>query len=66
MELAALEGYDWREAFAYADGFTIKDVAHIEDADEGENDGASWIMYGTLKDDRWFYLTAGWDYTGWD
>lgn len=66
MELAALEDYDWSEAFVYADGFGIKDVEHIEGSDEGENDEQSWIAYGRLKDGRWFYLTAWCDYTGWD
>ena len=60
------ESYDWQQAFQYASGFDISDVALVMAAEEGENDGASWIMAGLLKDGRFFFLTAGCDYTGWD
>lgn len=60
------ESYDWTEAFSYANGFGIDDVAEIRNAAEGENDGDDWIIWGRLKDGRWFYLRAGCDYTGWD
>lgn len=82
---AALKGYDWGEAFAYAGepggcgepeltGFNAVaitpfarwDVAHVEAASEGENDGPSWLCVGRLYDGRWFALKAGCDYTGWD
>lgn len=65
-DLSVLDSYDWQEAFRYADGFGAADVAEIGDLREGENDGPSWLMYGTLKDGRHFYLSAGCDYTGWD
>lgn len=48
------------------DPFCIADVEHVEMMVEGENDGPDWIIVGRLKDSRWFYLTAGCDYTGWD
>jgi hypothetical protein len=79
---AELLDYDWCEAFAYAKGewisdgpargerpnqpFDRKDVAEIYGSDEGENDGASWIMLGKLKNGLFFFLSAGCDYTGWD
>ena len=47
-------------------GFTAGDVAEITWIDEGENDGPSWIIGGRLHDGRWFFLSAGCDYTGWD
>lgn len=58
--------YDWEEAFKYATGFGIDDVAEVGGHRDGENDGASWLMWGRLKDGRYFYLSAGCDYTGWD
>lgn len=64
--LQVLDSYDWREAFVYAIGFAREDVAEIHGIREGENDGASWIIYGRLHDKRWFALSAGCDYTGWD
>jgi hypothetical protein len=57
--------YSWQEAFHYA-SFEISDIAEIRNAIEGENDGDDWIIWGRLKDGRWFYLHAGCDYTGWD
>ena len=59
------EEYDWIEAFEYAD-FSIQDVDEVIYMEEGENDGASWIMFGKLDDGMFFFLTAGCDYTGWD
>jgi hypothetical protein len=46
--------------------FTREDVTEICAMREGEHDGDEWIIYGKLKDGRWFYLEAGCDYTGWD
>jgi hypothetical protein len=48
------------------DEFVREDVVEIYGIEEGENDGPSWIVYGRLKDGRFFSLTAGCDYTGWD
>ena len=76
--LKELEGYNWAEVFKYANpelacpgmttstsSFTIEDVEFITDMEEGENDGPDWIMYGKLKDGRYFSIAAGCDYTGW-
>jgi hypothetical protein len=46
--------------------FSREDVAEIHGQSEGENDGADWIMWGLLKDGRYFMVAAGCDYTGWD
>jgi hypothetical protein len=46
--------------------FTRADVAKIFNMREGENDGANWLIWGQLKDKRYFYIKAGCDYTGWD
>lgn len=48
------------------DYFTTSDVAHVIAYDEGENDGPNWIIAGKLDDGRYFFLSAGCDYTGWD
>lgn len=48
------------------DGFGREDVVKITALDEGENDGPEWVCLGKLRDGRWFYLSAGCDYTGWD
>lgn len=49
-----------------AEPFGREDVAEIVGLSNGENDGDDWIAYGRLKDGRWFFLSAGCDYTGWD
>ncbi len=74
-------GYDWEEAFKYASGewatgtgkeklpaepFDREDVVEVRALAEGENDGDDWICLGKLKTGRWFFLSAGCDYTGWD
>lgn len=63
--LEELESYDWECAFNEG-GLDREDVASIIAMEEGENDGANWIMIGKLKDGRYFWLSAGCDYTGWD
>lgn len=65
-DLDFLNDYNWREAFQFADGFSISDVSQVFGYSDGENDGENWIIYGRLKDDRFFCLSAGCDYTGWD
>lgn len=45
--------------------FEMDDVAEVYDSADGENDEASWLCVGRLKDGRFFYVTAGCDYTGW-
>ena len=73
------ESYDWKEAFGYGANIRanpagsqnmsplgIDDVTEVIAMQEGENDGASWIMAGRVKDGRYFFLSAGCDYTGWD
>lgn len=78
MNIAEMkDDYDWKEAFSYATNirtatgceaspFGIDDVDQIINFSTGENDGPSWIMVGKLKDGRFFFLSAGCDYTGWD
>lgn len=51
---------------ALVEGFTREDVEEIYGIIEGENDASPWRIYGKLNDDRYFYLEAGCDYTGWD
>lgn len=46
--------------------FGRTDIAFIVGKAEGENDGANWVCFGKLYDGRWFSLSAGCDYTGWD
>lgn len=73
-----LSGYDWDAAFEYAnpsrvigdtevsaERFYREDVEYVYGAREGENDGDEWLVYGKLRDGRYFYLSAWCDYTGW-
>lgn len=46
--------------------FSREDVAEIYGQEEGENEGPDWIVYGRLKDGRYFAARGGCDYTGWD
>ena len=46
--------------------FSREDVAEIYGQVEGENDGPSWVVYGRLKDGRYFVAEGSCDYTGWD
>lgn len=46
--------------------FSREDVVLIRGQIEGENDGPDWIVWGQLKDGRWFVARGGCDYTGWD
>lgn len=46
--------------------FSREDVAEIFQQEGGENDGDEWIIYGRLKDGRYFSARGGCDYTGWD
>lgn len=48
------------------DGFTRLDVAEIIGLSEGENGGRNWIGAFRLKDERYVFVSAGCDYTGWD
>lgn len=48
------------------DPFDREDVVKIVGIVEGENDAYPWEVFGRLKDGRWFFLSAGCDYTGWD
>lgn len=45
--------------------FGRKNVAEIYRYQYGENDGKNWTCAGRLFDGRYFYVTAGCDYTGW-
>lgn len=71
------DSYDWIEAFKYSNGknvdeggkdysFDIADIKDILALEEGENDGANWIIYVKLKNGLYGFLAAGCDYTGWD
>ncbi len=46
--------------------FGREDVTEIIAHSLGENDEEAWLMAGRLKDGRYFFLSAGCDYTGWD
>ncbi len=46
--------------------FTREDVALIKGQSEGEREERSWIVWGQLKDGRWFFAEGSCDYTGWD
>lgn len=56
---------NWSEAAEYA-SWKPEDVAEVLAMEEGENDGANWLMVVKLKDGRYSFLSAGCDYTGWD
>ena len=45
--------------------FGLEDLDHLIGADWGINDERDWVCAGRLKDGRWFFLSAGCDYTGW-
>lgn len=47
------------------DPFGREDVVRIIGTVEGEPDTKDWEIAGQLRDGRWFYLSAGCDYTGW-
>jgi len=46
--------------------FSREDVEEICGQSEGERDECSWIVWGRLKDGRWFVARGHCDYTGWD
>lgn len=46
--------------------FSREDVAEVKGQSEGEPDGISWIVWGVLKDSRFFLADGSCDYTGWD
>lgn len=48
------------------EAFTPQDVKSIIDYHEGGNDLEDWIMVGTTKDNRYFYLKSGCGYDGFD
>lgn len=48
------------------DSFDRLDVKRIIALDEGENDEKNWLIVGELNDGRFFAISAGCDYTGWD
>lgn len=43
----------------------LDDVKHVDRWCEGENEESEWLMVGRLKDDRWFFVASGCDFTGW-
>jgi hypothetical protein len=58
-------GYDLEHAFAYAQGFTLANVAETLYHRPGENDGPDWWCVVRLTDGRFAFLSAWCDYTGW-
>lgn len=42
------------------------DVEEVYAKQDGEADERDWMVLGKLKDGRYFFLSAGCDYTGWD
>lgn len=46
--------------------FGREDVAEITMMLDGEREVESWIIYGQLKDERYFIARGSCDYTGWD
>lgn len=46
--------------------FGREDVKKILGQVEGERDESSWVVYGQLKDGRFFVARGCCDYTGWD
>ena len=46
--------------------FMREDVKLIAGMSDGERDERSWIVYGKLRDGRWFAARGSCDYTGWD
>lgn len=55
-----------REASVPLTPFERRDIKTLVGYAEGENDGPNWLALGELWDGRWFFLSAGCDYTGWD
>lgn len=65
------ENYDWQNAFQnYSwndrENNSLTFVKRVVCADEGCNDGPSWICVAELDDGRYVIVDAGCDYTGWD
>ena len=46
--------------------FSREDVKKIYGQSEGERGERSWVVWGKLKDGRWFVARGSCDYTGWD
>lgn len=78
-ELKDLVGnYDFVEVFKYAvnpesvDGvasretFVLDEVKKVIASANGNNDGPNWLILGQLRDKRYFFISAGCDYSGWD
>jgi hypothetical protein len=77
--LSELASYDWEQAFqvsstrpavpnqvAPGETPTREMVEQIIAIEEGENDGANWLLVAKLHDGRFICVSAGCDYTGWD
>ncbi len=42
------------------------DISKVISSSDGCNDGPNWIALFQLHDERYLFLSAGCDYTGWD
>lgn len=72
------ENYNWREAFSVSselacEGYTghleaccAEDIAEVIAADEGQNDGDSWVGVFKMANGTYVFVDAWCDYTGWD
>ena len=49
-----------------SNGFGIFDVEKVYARSAGCNDALDWLLFGKLKDGRYFYAEAWCDYTGWE
>ena len=59
-----MSAYDWQEAMNYAK-FEFKDIQDIISAEEGENEGNNWKLIVKLKNEKYGWLSAGCDNSGW-
>lgn len=65
MELEELQEYNWDAALGFAN-FSFDEIKRIVAADEGYNDGDSWVLVVELNNGKYGYVNAWCDYTGWD
>ena len=54
------------EKTTHATPFCVHMISQLIAKSSGEYDSSNWIILGQLYDGRYFAITAGCDYTGWD